>query len=189
MFWKISTHLYYVFFINPTLKGTIVDFPFNIWFIAFSLYYFFNSKLFLICFFQFFFVKCPNSFFVFKIIHGICPQNNILTFCNHKNLFRPIWNKPIYKNVFIFCYIFIFFDVGYFSLISLLESIYVLDFTSAGFILIVLWYVLLYLWTRSSNLSIYAFFWFWSHIVINSIFQASIFQQQQIFLHYVFLTN
>ena len=32
------------------------------------------------------------------------------------------------------------------------------DFTSTGFILIVLWYVLLYLLTMSSNLSIYTFF-------------------------------
>ena len=34
----------------------------------------------------------------------------------------------------------------------------VLDFTSIGFILVVLWYILLYLLTLSSNLSIYAFF-------------------------------
>ena len=32
------------------------------------------------------------------------------------------------------------------------------DFTSTGVILMVLWYVLLYLLTMSSNLSIYTFF-------------------------------
>ena len=40
---------------------------------------------------------------------------------------------------------------------SLLESIYVLGFTSTGFALIVLWYALLYVLTISSNLSIYTF--------------------------------
>ena len=49
-------------------------------------------------------------------------------------------------------------NVGSLSLISLLESIYVLDFTSTGFILTVLWYVLLYLLAISSNLSTYTFF-------------------------------
>ena len=62
---------------------------------------------------------------------------------------------------------FLYFDVltispilnlGSLLLISLLEAIYVLDFTSTGFILIVLWYELLYLLTISSNLSIYTFF-------------------------------
>ena len=43
---------------------------------------------------------------------------------------------------------------GFLSLMYLLESIYVFDFTSAGFILVALWYVLLYLLTISSNLSI-----------------------------------
>ena len=41
---------------------------------------------------------------------------------------------------------------------SLLKSIYVLDFTSAGFILVVLWYVLLYLLTISAKLLIYTIF-------------------------------
>ena len=49
-------------------------------------------------------------------------------------------------------------NLGSSTLILLLESIYVLDFTSTGFILIVLLYVLLYLLTISSYLSIYTFF-------------------------------
>ena len=62
---------------------------------------------------------------------------------------------------------FLYFDIltlltilnfGSSSLISLLESIYVLDFTSTDFILIILSYVLLCLLTISSNLSIYTFF-------------------------------
>ena len=43
-------------------------------------------------------------------------------------------------------------------IIYFLDSIYVLGFTSTGFVLIVLWYVLLYLLTISSNLWIYTFF-------------------------------
>ena len=49
-------------------------------------------------------------------------------------------------------------NLGSLSLISLLESIYVFDFTSTGFILIALWYFLLYLLTISANLSIYTFY-------------------------------
>ena len=49
-------------------------------------------------------------------------------------------------------------NLGPLFLISLLESKYEFDFTSVDFILIVLWYVLLYLFTTSSNLSVYTFF-------------------------------
>ena len=49
-------------------------------------------------------------------------------------------------------------NLGSWYIIYLLDSIYVLGFTSTGFILIVLWYVLLYLLTISSNLWIYTFF-------------------------------
>ena len=42
-------------------------------------------------------------------------------------------------------------------LISLLNSIYVLDFTSTGFISVVLWHLLLHLFTVSSNLLIDTF--------------------------------
>ena len=48
--------------------------------------------------------------------------------------------------------------LGSLLLVSLVESIYVFDFTSTGFILIVQWYVLLYLSNISSHLSIYTFF-------------------------------
>ena len=62
---------------------------------------------------------------------------------------------------------FLYFDIltlltilnfGPSSLISILESIYVLDLTSTDFFLIILSYVLLCLLTISSNLSIYTFF-------------------------------
>ena len=47
------------------------------------------------------------------------------------------------------------FNFGYFSLTSLLELIFVLPLTPTGFILIVLWYVLFYSFTISSNQSFF----------------------------------
>ena len=49
-------------------------------------------------------------------------------------------------------------NLGSYWLFSLSKSIYMLDFTSTGFTLILLWYLLLYLLTISSNLSMYTFF-------------------------------
>ena len=49
-------------------------------------------------------------------------------------------------------------DLGSLSLTSFLKSIYVLSLTSTGFILIVLWYVLLYSFTISFSFSIDRFF-------------------------------
>ena len=49
-------------------------------------------------------------------------------------------------------------NLGSLSLISLLELIYVFRFTSPGFIFIVLWSVLFYLFTITYNLWIYTFF-------------------------------
>ena len=67
----------------------------------------------------------------------------------------------------LFAKIFLYFDIltgsrtsnlGSSILFSLLKSIYVLNFTSAGLILIVLSYVLLYLLHASAKLSNYTFF-------------------------------
>ena len=49
-------------------------------------------------------------------------------------------------------------NLGSYWLFSLSKSIYMLDLTSIGFNLILLWYLLLYLLTMSSNLSMYTFF-------------------------------
>ena len=46
------------------------------------------------------------------------------------------------------------------------------DFASTGFILVVLWYVLFYLLTMSSNLSANTFFWYWSYFFEKFIFQV-----------------
>ena len=66
---------------------------------------------------------------------------------NDKNLFRSTWSVTFAK---IFSYFNILtistiFNLEYFSLFSLLESIYVHDYILTGLILIMLWYVLLYL--------------------------------------------
>ena len=96
-FWKTFTQLYYVFFIDPTIKWIIITFPFNIYFFAFPLDYVFNSKLFLICFLQLFFLKSYSVFFPLRIFL----INNI---SNHKTFFRPIWSVTSCKNIFIFWY-------------------------------------------------------------------------------------
>ena len=67
-------------------------------------------------------------------------------------------NVAFFKKYFDILTISLILKLGSLLLISLVESIYVFDFTSTGFILIVLWYVLLYLSNISSHLSIYTFF-------------------------------
>ena len=52
-------------------------------------------------------------------------------------------------------------------------SLYIPNLTSAVFILIVLWYILLYLSILLSNLSIYTFFWYWSYIFVDFTLQSS----------------
>ena len=85
---------------------------------------------------------------------------------NYKNFFTPIWCVSFSKNIFVLGN---YFTITNFksSLTSLLEcnsieSIYV---WSTGFILIILWYVLLYSFTISSNF--YTYFWYWSHVFVD----------------------
>ena len=58
----------------------------------------------MICFLQFFFVKCSNNYFVVKITNNIYPRNSFLNFFNHKNFFRPISKITFCKNVLKFWY-------------------------------------------------------------------------------------
>ena len=84
--------------INPTIKRTIVAFPFKVQFIAFSLYYFFNCKrfLFFFNFFVLFYFKRSKNVFII--------QMTVFRFLNHKNFFRPIWSVNFCKSAFIFLY-------------------------------------------------------------------------------------
>ena len=86
-----------------------------------------------------------------------------LTFFNHKKFFRPIWSVNFCKNVFTFWnsnsitnFNFRIFIINFLSRLIdfLIDWLYLFDFTSTGYILLVLRYVLLYLLTISSNLSI-----------------------------------
>ena len=77
-----------IFFINSTAKSIIKSFTLNIKFFAFSLYYFFISKLFLICFLQFFVVNRYNDFFSVKISNNTRKRHIFLNFFNHKTLTR-----------------------------------------------------------------------------------------------------
>ena len=132
-FWE-TIYLLSFFFINRAIKWIIINFSVNIKFVTF-LYYFFYPKLGLICLLQFFFIKCPNNLFTIKVLYYICPyvHDSIFNFFSNNNLFWPnilTW-WPTLK-------------LGSLSLFSMSKSVYVLDFTSAGFILLVLWYLLLY---------------------------------------------
>ena len=129
-----------IIFINPTIKWIIITLPFDLWFIAFSFNYFFYPNFVLFCFSQFFFIKCSSDFFTVKITNKICLRHSVFNFINHKNFFRPISNIAFCKNIYISI-----LNLGLSLLTSLLKSRYILGFTSAGFILMILWYVLLYL--------------------------------------------
>ena len=93
--------IYAVFFINPTVKRTALSFSLNINFITFSLYYFFNSKHFLICFLHFFCVKHFNNFFDFKITNNTV----LLTFCQSQKLLQTNLEHSLFQKCF---YILIF---------------------------------------------------------------------------------
>ena len=123
-------------------------------------YYFFNSKLFLTCFLQFFFIKRSNNFFSFKICNNIFHDTVLFNFFNYKNFFRPVWNIAFCKNVFIFWYSnninnfkFRILIINFFTSVNVYAWFYI-----SIFILIVLWYVSMYLLTISSSLLIYIFF-------------------------------
>lgn len=58
----------------------MIAFLFDINFITFSLHYLFNSKIFLICLLQLFFVKQSSNLFSIKVLYYICPWHIFLTF-------------------------------------------------------------------------------------------------------------
>ena len=73
-----------------------------IYFISFSLHYFFNSELCLIYLLQFFFIKPSNNFFSINIIYYIRPRNSFCNIFNHKNFVTPISNVTFQKMSFYF---------------------------------------------------------------------------------------
>ena len=88
-FWKIFTHLCYVFFTYPAIKQIIVSIPLAysltpFLFITFSTLNSFNS------FFVILSRKMFQQFLYLYVTNNICP--------------RPIWNITFCKNVFVFWY-------------------------------------------------------------------------------------
>ena len=122
----------------------------------------------MVCFFQLFFIKCSNNFFILEIINNICLWHCIFNFFNYKNFFRPIWSISFSQNV-------LYFDIlawsptwnlWSLSLTSLLKSIYIYIYIYIIYNInrlhfncsMIWWYGFLYSFTISSNLSIHAFF-------------------------------
>ena len=108
----------------------------------------------------FFFIKHSNNFFTIKIINNICLWHSIFNFFTYKNFFWPIRSIDFCKNVFVFWYSYLISNFK-FRIIAITFFIRVntrIIFSLTGFILIVLWYVLLYLLTILSNPSIYTVF-------------------------------
>ena len=104
---------------------------------------------------QSFFVKSSKNFFSIKITNKICPRHSIFNFCNRKNFFRAIWNVIFSKNIFMFWYSKIKTN---FTFRSFLIIFFIKVKIYAWLYTILLWYISLYLFTTSSNLSMYQFF-------------------------------
>ena len=99
----------------------------------------------MICFcLEFFFIKGSKNFFTGKIANNINPWKSIFNFFNHETSSAKFGAWPFVK-------MFLYFDIltwspnsNIRSLLSFCSSktIYVLDFISTDFFLVVLWYVL-----------------------------------------------
>ena len=68
----------------------------------FSVDYFFNSELCLICFMQFFFIENSSNLFSDEITNNVCPWQGIFDPTNQKNFFRPIRSIFFSKNILVF---------------------------------------------------------------------------------------
>ena len=101
-------------------------------------------------FFFFFLQNVPTISSLWKSLKAYVHRAVFLTFQSQKNFFRPI----LILNL----------NLGFLSLFYFIKSIYVIYFTSTSFILILIWYLLLYLLTTSSNLPIFTFFILKSYI-------------------------
>ena len=103
-FLKYSLIYIFSFLSIQLLKELLWPFHVKYSSLSFHFYYFFNCKLFLICFLQIICVKLSISFFTVKITNSICPRYSIFNFFNHKNFFWIIWNMAFCKNIFVFWY-------------------------------------------------------------------------------------
>ena len=120
--------------IQLLIKRTIVAYPFNIKFLAFYLYYFFDSKFFLICFFAILFRKNFQIFSPLRRLKNIGSLHSVFNFYNYKN-FISIANIAFCKHSLK--YNIIIMIINFFTRVNIPGG-----FILTGFILIVLWYVL-----------------------------------------------
>ena len=135
----------------------------------------------MVCLSQFFFIKRPKYFpafqFTIKAINDIHPWYCIFHFFNNKNFFWPVWSVTLCQNIFVLWYSYMMtnfkFRISIFVFkYSTYRSKYGLDLTSVALLLIVLWNMLLYLPTISSNLSI-CMFWYCTYIFIDFVLKSS----------------
>ena len=115
---------------------------------------------------------CNIRYFVFNLIYFSIKSSSSIWVSNTRyfafsfHYFTSKKRLPTNLEHSVFANILLYFDILVWSptlniepslLFFLFKSIYMFGFTSTGFVLIVLWYVLLYLLIISSNLSIYLF--------------------------------
>ena len=127
----------------------------GIFFITFS-----TLNSFWFVFLQLFFVKCSKNYFSFKISNNICPQDSVFNFFSHKYFFGLISNTAFLQKCFS---ILIFQQYHHFKFRIFISNLFTKVNKCAWFYInrvhsIVLWHVLFYLLTISSNSSIYTFF-------------------------------
>ena len=152
-----------VIFIYPAIKWIIIYFPFDIQLVSFSSNYFFYPKFLLGFFLQFFswnvLIISSSLRSLMTYVHGTV----FLTFLITKSSSDQFGVCPLAK-LFLYFHILAWsptWNIVSLSLTCLIELIYTLFLRSTVFILIVLWYVLLYSFTISSN------FWYWSHVFVD----------------------
>ena len=131
-----------------------MKYPFHLTYFLSPLFMTFSTLL--ICHLQFVFIKRFNNFFSNNSFWHICSWNSIFKFFNNKIFFRSICRVTFCKNIFLFWYSYMVTNLK-FRIFLRSKSIYVFEYISTSFILIILCYMLLYLLTVSFNLSIYTF--------------------------------
>ena len=92
-----------------------------------------------------------------KFFYYIYPRHNVFNFLWSQKLLPSNLGLHLLQESFFILnfYMVTTFKCRIFLIIFLSKSIYVLDFTSTGFTLIVVWCALLYLLSISANLSLY----------------------------------
>ena len=143
--------------------------------------------MFLICFVQFFSIKCPKTFSPLRSLIT-CPRPSILNFFNNKSFCKPIWNVIFCKNILIFCYSdkianfrFRIFIINFFIKVNIHVGIYIsrLHFSCSMTMYCCIYQLfhLIYQYTHFSDTEV-------MYLLILSLKVLINLSKQQIFLHY-----